>query len=65
MAGFLLLMHDDAQEPVADDLRPVNDGLVGFYRITADEIRQAEALIAGNPLFEAGGTIELRDLPKN
>ncbi len=97
MADFLVLMHDDAQEPVSEDLwpayfaqlvkgghfvggsamgggrtirrngtpRPLTDTLVGFYRVIADDLGQAEALLAGNPVFEAGGTIELRDLPKD
>jgi hypothetical protein len=43
---------------------PITDHLVGFIRIHADGLVQAERLIAGNPVFEAGGTIEIRELPK-
>lgn len=35
----------------------------GFVRIEAKDMKEAEMLLAGNPVFEAGGTIEIRDLP--
>jgi hypothetical protein len=37
--------------------------LSGFMRITADTLDHARALLAGNPAFEAGGTVEIRELP--
>jgi hypothetical protein len=43
---------------------PITDHLVGFIRIHADSLARAESLIAGNPVFEAGGTIEIRELPR-
>ena len=38
--------------------------LGGFITIEADSLADAEALLAGNPVFENGGTVELRELPK-
>jgi hypothetical protein len=42
----------------------ITDHLDGFIRIHADDLAAAERLLAGNPVFEAGGTIEIRELPK-
>ncbi len=39
--------------------------LTGFIRIEAPSLKQAEALLSGNPVFEAGGTVEIRELPKD
>ena len=36
----------------------------GFIRVEADSLADAEALLAGNPVFENGGTVEIRELPK-
>ena len=36
----------------------------GFIRIEADSLADAEALLAVNPVFENGGTVEIRELPK-
>ena len=38
--------------------------LSGFIRVQAESLKQAQVLIAGNPVFEAGGTVEIRELPK-
>ena len=38
--------------------------LSGFIRVEADSIFQARSLLAGNPVFEAGGTVEIRELPR-
>jgi hypothetical protein len=38
--------------------------LSGFIRIQASDMAQARALLAGNPVFEAGGTVEIRELPQ-
>jgi hypothetical protein len=36
----------------------------GFIRVGAADLEQARALLAGNPVFEAGGTVEMRELPR-
>jgi hypothetical protein len=38
--------------------------LTGYIRVKADNIEQAKALLAGNPHFEGGGTVEIRELPR-
>jgi len=38
--------------------------LDGFIRVEAESLADAEALLAGNPVFENGGTVEIRELPK-
>jgi hypothetical protein len=36
--------------------------LAGFIRISANSLDDARALLIGNPVFEAGGTVEIREL---
>ena len=38
--------------------------LTGYIRVSADNIDQAQSLLTGNPHFEAGGTVEIRELPR-
>jgi len=40
------------------------DHLGGFIRIQARDLSEAKQLVAGNPVFEGGGTVEIRELPK-
>ena len=37
--------------------------ITGFIRVTADDMAQARTLLTGNPVYEAGGTVEIRELP--
>lgn len=41
----------------------VSAHLTGFIRVLADNLDHAAALVEGNPVFESGGTIEIRELP--
>ncbi|HEX4096444.1 MAG TPA: hypothetical protein VHX64_06930 [Caulobacteraceae bacterium] len=41
---------------------PVTDHLAGYIRIQAPDMAAAKALVAGNPVFECGGTVEIRAL---
>ncbi|WP_068874413.1 MULTISPECIES: YciI family protein [unclassified Phenylobacterium] len=34
-----------------------------FVRVTAKDLEEARGLLSGNPVFEAGGTVEIRELP--
>jgi hypothetical protein len=43
---------------------PVSEHVVGFIRIEAESLDEARALLAGNPVYENGGTVEIRELPK-
>ena len=38
--------------------------IVGFIRVTADSLAAAKSFLIGNPVFEAGGTVEIRELPR-
>jgi hypothetical protein len=39
--------------------------LGGYIRIEADDLDHARTFLAGNPAYEAGGTIEIRELPRD
>lgn len=39
--------------------------LVGYIRVRASSIEQAKSFLIGNPHFEAGGTVEVRELPRS
>ena len=47
----------------SDDARPLSV-LSGYIRIQAESLAQAKSLLAGNPVYEAGGTVEIRELPR-
>ena len=38
-------------------------GLTGFVRVVADDLAHAATLLPGNPVYAAGGTVEIRELP--
>ena len=38
--------------------------LAGYIRIKAADLAEARELVNGNPVFEAGGTVEIRELPR-
>ncbi|MEO0816264.1 MAG: hypothetical protein AAFX86_03055 [Pseudomonadota bacterium] len=42
----------------------ITEHIVGYLKIEAETIEQAGSMLAGNPVFEAGGTVEIRELPK-
>jgi hypothetical protein len=39
--------------------------LTGYIRVRADSLDEAKSLLTGNPVFEAGGTVEVRELPQS
>ena len=41
----------------------VSAHLSGFIRIAADSLDEARSVLEGNPVYEAGGTVEIRELP--
>ena len=47
--------------PKRDGVAPVS----GYIRLRAESLEAACALVAGNPLYEAGGTVEVRELPRS
>jgi hypothetical protein len=45
--------------------RGIADWIGGYIRITADSLEKAEAWLEGNPVYETGGTVEIRELPRS
>jgi hypothetical protein len=45
-------------EPPTPPALPID----GFIRVQAESLDDARAYLAGNPVYEAGGTIEIREL---
>ena len=41
-----------------------SDQLTGFIRVEADGLEHVRSFLTGNPVYEAGGTVEIRELPK-
>jgi hypothetical protein len=39
-----------------------SDHVVGYLIVAADDRSGAEAFLVGNPVYEAGGTVEIREL---
>ena len=35
----------------------------GYIRVRAEDLNAARELVIGNPVYEAGGTVEIRELP--
>jgi hypothetical protein len=44
---------------------PVTGHVTGYIRVAAHDLADAAALLDGNPVYEAGGTVEIRELPRN
>ena len=44
--------------------RAVTSHLAGYIRISALDLDDARTLLSGNPVYEAGGTVEIRELPR-
>lgn len=42
----------------------ITQHLSGYIRVQAESLSHARELVIGNPVFEAGGTVEIRELPK-
>jgi len=53
-------------ECVSKQRRPtgITAHLSGYIRVQADTLEAAKKLLEGNPVFEAGGTVEIRELPR-
>ncbi|HYL99825.1 MAG TPA: hypothetical protein VEZ90_12795 [Blastocatellia bacterium] len=43
----------------------ITSHISGFIRIRAKSLEDARTLLVGNPVFEAGGTVEIRELPRS
>ena len=47
--------------PVAE----ISGHIGGYIRVRAADLDAARALVAGNPVYEGGGTVEIRELPRD
>ena len=45
--------------------KPTTSHLSGYIRVRAESMNDAKRFLDGNPVYEAGGTIELRELPRD
>jgi hypothetical protein len=43
--------------------QPASTDLTGFIRVRAENIEEAKRFLVGNPAYEAGATVEVRELP--
>ena len=39
--------------------------LTGFIRVSAKDLADAQRFVAGNPVYDCGGTVEIRELPRD
>lgn len=44
---------------------PARTPINGFIRVRCEDLAAALALVEGNPVYEAGGTVEVRELVKD
>ncbi len=45
--------------------RTVSAQIVGYIKIEADDLDHARSFLEGHPGYEGGGTVEIRDLPRD
>jgi hypothetical protein len=45
--------------------REISARLVGFIKVRARNLEHAREYLDGNPVYEAGGTVEIRELPRD
>ena len=46
------------------DTSDISRHITGYIRVRAESLDAARALVEGNPVYEAGGTVEIRELPR-
>jgi hypothetical protein len=44
---------------------PATANPTGFIRVRAENLHEARRFLKGNPVYEAGGTVEIRELPRD
>lgn len=43
---------------------PLSDRIGGYIRVRALNLEEAKTFLIGNPVYESGGTVEVRELPR-
>ena len=46
----------------AGEVRPITSHLAGYIQVQAENLEAAKTFVNGNPVFEAGGIVEIREL---
>lgn len=46
-------------------VKEITSHLNGYIRVQAENLEQAKKLLVGNPVLESGGTVEIRELPRD
>jgi hypothetical protein len=44
---------------------PESAHLTGFIRVMTKDLADAQRFVAGNPVYDCGGTVEIRELPRD
>jgi len=44
---------------------PARTNPTGFIRVRAQSLEAAKAFVVGNPVYDGGGTIDVRELPRD
>lgn len=44
---------------------PISANLMGYIKVEANDLAAARGWLDGNPVYEAGGTVEIRELPQD
>jgi muramoyltetrapeptide carboxypeptidase LdcA involved in peptidoglycan recycling len=57
IGGGICMRKDTAPREIAKHL-------VGYIRVAAATMDEVKSLLSGNPHFEQGGTVEIRELPQ-
>jgi hypothetical protein len=45
--------------------KEITANITGYIHVQADSMDDARKFLEGNPVFEAGGTVEIRELPQS
>lgn len=45
--------------------KKITSHLIGYLVVQALNLTEAKKLVIGNPVYEAGGTVEIRELPQD
>ena len=56
---------DDAGSRRANPSPGISGQINGYMGMRADDLANAQSFLAGHPCFEAGGTVEIRELPQD
>ena len=49
---------------MSGDVPAITTHLGGYIKVEVEDLDAARALLPGNPVYEAGGVVEIRELPR-